>query len=288
MYEWHNDTFKMSAHREKCKQWYTNNHDKILEIVEINKQSRKNDPTKFDAVAKNIQSAHRANRSKCDFSLLKDYVSSDDFNRLCNGEITTKDNINIKCPLCGNISSHSLNNVFRIRTSSLRYNIPMCAKCKNLYTSSKYEQEIADFISTFYDGECIRNSREIISPLELNLYYPEKKIAIEFNGYYWHSENGKPRDYHYNKFKLCKENNILLVSIFESAWLANKDNIELYLADIFNGIENKLSFNEKATLMNNNYPSNKYYKMSLDYIEDYFIYRGTCVYTCGYSVISNV
>ena len=288
MYAWHDDSLKMAAHREKCIQWCDNHHDKMLEIAEINRQSRKNGPAKFAAIAKNVQSAHRANRSNCDFSLLKDHVSSDDFSRLCNGEITTRDIINIKCPVCGNTSPHTLHNVFRIRTNSLRYNIPMCPKCKSLYASSKYEQEIADFISTFYDGECIRNSREIISPLELDLYYPGKKIAIEFNGDYWHSENGKPRDYHYSKFKQCQSLEILLVSIFESAWQAKKDDIKSYLADIFNNVENRLSFNEEITLMDNNYPSYKYYKLQLEHIEDYFIYRGCRVYTCGYSVISNV
>ena len=80
----------------------------------------------------------------------------------------------------------------------------------NIQSFSKYEQEIADFISTFYTGECIRNSHSIIAPLELDLYYHEKKIAIEFNGDYWHDENHKPKDYHYNKFKMCYNKGIIL------------------------------------------------------------------------------
>ena len=67
-----------------------------------------------------------------------------------------------------------------------------------------------------------------------------KKIAIEFNGDYWHDENHKPRDYHYNKFNLCREKNILLVSIFESEWNNRKDDIKQYLLDLFSCRENSL------------------------------------------------
>ena len=283
MYAWHNDSIKMASHREKCKQWCDNHHDKMLEIAEINKQHRNNNPEKFDAIAKNIQSAHRANRSKCDFSLLKDYVSSDDFNRLCNGEITTSDIINIKCPLCGNISPHVLHNVFRIRTSSLRYNIPMCTKCKNLYASSKYEQEIADYISIFYDGELVRNSREIISPLELDLYYPEKKIAIEYNGDYWHSSEFKDDKYHYIKFIECRKNDILLISIFEYEWNNRKDLIKSYIIDTFNGITNELSFLDDY--MNNNYPCRQTIINTNETLAMHYIKDGLLVYTCGFSKI---
>ena len=85
------------------------------------------------------------------------------------------------------------------------------------------------------------------------------KIAIEFNGDYWHDENHKSNDYHYNKFNLCMEKNILLVSIFESEWNSRKDEIKKYLLDLFSYRENSLSFNAEHTMMNNNYPSINHY-----------------------------
>ena len=156
----------------------------------------------------------------------------------------------------------------------------------NIQSFSKYEQEIADFISTFYTGECIRNSHSIIAPLELDLYYHEKKIAIEFNGDYWHDENHKPKDYHYNKFKMCYNKGIILVSIFESEWHARELVIKQYLKDLFSCKENCISFNNKTSLMNNNYPMPNCTEHQLnDVIDDYYSYdkRNIRVYTCGYS-----
>jgi len=158
----------------------------------------------------------------------------------------------------------------------------------NIRSFSKYEQDIADFISAFYNGECIRNSRSIISPLELDLYYPEKKIAIEFNGDYWHDENHKHTNYHYNKFKMCYDKGIILVSIFELEWHAKELFIKQYLKDLFSDKENYISFNNDMSLMNNNYPIPNCTEHKLnDIICDYYNYdkRNIKVYTCGYSRI---
>ena len=112
-----------------------------------------------------------------------------------------------------------------------------------------------------------------------------KKIAIEFNGDYWHDENHKQRDYHYNKFNLCREKNILLVSIFELEWNSRKDDIKQYLLDLFSNIENSISFNDEHTVMNNNYPSINHYLVTESYV-DHIYYNGhSNVYTCGYSKI---
>ena len=278
-------------------QWLKDNPDKVDDIIFNRKQTMSiiNMPDIYNNNSKlyynkriNIINNLKTNPTH-DFIVFLNILHESQTELLLNGNIKSHDTIITKCPRCGNYCGHILKNTFAISKGIFKHGSPpMCNNCVYNFKASKDEQEIADFISTFYSGECIRNSRNIISPQELDLYYPEKKIAIEFNGDYFHSDNNKPRDYHYNKFKLCKENNILLVSIFESAWLEKKDHIKSYLTDIFNGIENKLSYNEKATLMDNNYPSNKYYKMTLDYIEDCFIYRKNHVYTCGYSVIPNV
>lgn len=150
------------------------------------------------------------------------------------------------------------------------------------HQSSSYEDEIANYVSTFYDGELIRNDRTILNGKELDLYYPDKNIAIEFNGDYFHSNDKKCNNYHINKYIKCKENNILLVSIFEYEWNNKKDNIKNYLYDLFNNKENNLSFNEDHSLMNNNYPSFKYYKYNNNFIEDFYVYNKLKIFTCGY------
>mgnify|MGYP003291835039 CR=1 FL=1 len=287
-YAWYNNHEKVEARNEKCRQWHRDHPNKAREIADVNKESRANNPEKYKAIAEHIQNAHRNNRLKCDFSALKDYVDCDTFNKLCNGEILSSDQISVYCPICGSPHKCALHNVYKLKSNTLKRNtVPICPSCLLSLTSSKYEQEITDFIRTFYTGKFIRNTRKIISPLELDIYYPDKNIAIEFNGDYWHSEEFRDRDYHYSKFNKCKESNILLVSIFESEWNSNNTAIKQYLCDLFSDKENDISFNEDKTLMNNDYPSPRYYQLVYDHIDYYTIYKIYKVFHCGYSKFSS-
>ena len=199
--------------------------------------------------------------------------------KLNSGEIKVDSIVETKCPKCGKYDIHSFNNVYHLKSET--YTPRLCHSCYKSLSTSKYEDEIADYISTFYSGELVRNSRNIISPLELDLYYPEKKIAIEFNGDYWHNEYRVTSDYHYKKFKKCFDSGIILVSIFEHEWLSNKDSIKDYLIDLFNGIDNKLSF-VSNDVMNNNYPLMKSIVIT-DTIDDVYNTNNYTIHHCGFS-----
>jgi hypothetical protein len=101
-------------------------------------------------------------------------------------------------------------------------------KLYNLYSiefpkqsQSYYEIIIIDF---FHSENMIYNSRTIIPPYEIDIYFPDYNLAVEINGNYWHSElNGKDNRYHYNKYKLCKQKNIQLIQIFEDEIVNKKD-----------------------------------------------------------------
>jgi GR25 family glycosyltransferase involved in LPS biosynthesis len=72
---------------------------------------------------------------------------------------------------------------------------------------------------------------------ELDIYIPEMNLAIEFNGLYWHSELFKDKNYHYNKWKLCQDNTIRLVTICEDDWNLKQDIVKSI-------IKNKLGVNQ--------------------------------------------
>ena len=95
--------------------------------------------------------------------------------------------------------------------------------------SSRAEKEIVEFIKEHYQGEVITNSRSIISPKELDIYIPEKNLAIEFNGLLWHSYGKKiynnseenhlfQKFRHLKKTKACEEKKINLLHVFENEW----------------------------------------------------------------------
>jgi hypothetical protein len=102
--------------------------------------------------------------------------------------------------------------------SNQSYNF-FCEKHVNSW-SSKGEIELHDYIQSVYSGE-IKKLK--IEKRELDIYLPEKNLAIEFNGLYWHSDNFKDKFYHYNKWKFCKDNNIHLITIWEDDWNFKKD-----------------------------------------------------------------
>ena len=107
-----------------------------------------------------------------------------------------------------------------------------CPECAGKNVSQK-EIEMATYIENILPKGCqiIRNSREIIPPKEIDLYIPQKKIAVEFNGLYWHSEQfEKDKNYHYNKWKKCQEQGIQLITVWEDDWRDKRDVVKKILA----------------------------------------------------------
>lgn len=89
--------------------------------------------------------------------------------------------------------------------------------------------------------EVITNSRKIIPPKELDLYIPEKNLAIEFNGTYYHNnstEIAKNNSYEKLKTMECEKRGIFLYHIYEWEWLQNRQ-------QILNQLDNLLGLSKK-------------------------------------------
>lgn len=141
-----------------------------------------------------------------------------------------------------------------------------CVVCFPKYRS-KGEVEVAEFVEAL--GFSIINSeRSIISPLELDIFVPCKKIAIEYNGLYWHSEEKKGKNAHHEKWKKCKEAGIHLITIWEDDWIFKKEIVKNMLRHKL-GVSDKIriyarkctastiSFQEAAEFLNNNHIQGK-------------------------------
>lgn len=79
---------------------------------------------------------------------------------------------------------------------------------------SNEEREMSNFVSNL-GFKVVQNDRTILKPKELDIYIPEKNLAIEYCGAYWHSELYKDSKYHYEKWKKCKENNVKLLTFWD-------------------------------------------------------------------------
>jgi hypothetical protein len=93
----------------------------------------------------------------------------------------------------------------------------------NFY-SSKFEQEVEEYIKELGITNYEKNIRSIKGITELDFFLPDYNIAIECNGVYYHSTLYKGKKYHQEKTLKCKQNNVHLIHIWEDQWL-NKNSI---------------------------------------------------------------
>jgi hypothetical protein len=113
-------------------------------------------------------------------------------------------------------------------------NIPRCPTCYPPSVQGKEEKELLAWIKEILpDTEIIQNTRRLIKPLEIDIYLPEYKLAIEMNELYWHSElttkGVRDSQYHLNKLSSCKELGISLIHIFDFEWINKKQIIKSIL-----------------------------------------------------------
>lgn len=95
------------------------------------------------------------------------------------------------------------------------------------------EIEITNYIKTIYDKVIITNTRQIITPYELDIYLPDIRLAIEFDGNYWHDKNNQIKEN--RKDKMCLDRQIYLIHIWEDDWLNNREHELARIKDYIRG-----------------------------------------------------
>jgi len=117
----------------------------------------------------------------------------------------------------------------------------LCTICNPINShQSDTENKLLDFIKENYSIEIIENSRNIINPYELDIYIPKLKLALEFNGIYWHNELYKDKNYHILKTELCEEKGIHLVHIWEDDWNNKQDIVKSMILNKLGKTANKI------------------------------------------------
>ncbi len=117
--------------------------------------------------------------------------------------------LRIKCPKHG---------YFEVVASSFLRgsSCPECYPATHLVSNA--ERQLVGYLRTL-GGLGIQTSVRGLLPKnqELDIYLPEKKVAIEVNGIYWHTENfGKDASYHINKTRNCQKAGIRLLHFWDS------------------------------------------------------------------------
>jgi hypothetical protein len=132
-----------------------------------------------------------------------------------------------KCKKCGNEWEPTFNSSFSFDRCNVCFPIGYPFLC----STSKKELELLDFIKKY---SYFSKTRKILHGLELDMYSDSLKLAIEFNGIYYHSElAGKDSKYHLNKTEMCEKENIRLIHISEYEFDYKKELIFSMLQSIF-------------------------------------------------------
>jgi hypothetical protein len=170
---------------------------------------------------------------------------------------------------CGHIFEIS-HDLFRSR---IKYNNNSCLICypKGELVSIK-EKDVVEFISSLSD-KYILNSRNLIDGKEIDIYLPDYKLGIEFNGLYWHSDKFKEKTYHYNKTLMCKKNDIHLLHIWEDDWVNKNDIIKSIIKNKMSKITTRIFARKCSIVEVSNSISNKF-------LDDNHIQGGTNASRC--------
>lgn len=97
-----------------------------------------------------------------------------------------------------------------------------CPKCGLI--ESRGENELYEYICSLIGKKKVEHSnRTILDGYEIDIFIPDYKIGIEYNGLKWHSEKFRDRNYHLMKTELANKKGIKLIQIFEDEYFSRKD-----------------------------------------------------------------
>ena len=121
--------------------------------------------------------------------------------------------------------------------------IELCTNLLPVQKSISKNTSLEVFIKNILDEYnilYIENDRTILDGKEIDIYIPDKKIGIECNGIYWHSDKCKPKIYHYDKYIYCKRNKIQLLTIWEDQILKKSNIIKSIILSKLGIYENRI------------------------------------------------
>ena len=215
---------------EFVKEKYGSQSNVIKENI-IKKYGSYSEHAKSCAVKKSMTSKMNA------FNAIKEKAKSLGFTVLSEDpNIKSYEDIELKCDRCGRIFK-------RYRDSINHYylrNLPFCPHCdyKNLTFRSGGERELVEEIQKFYDDEIRLNKH--ISNYEVDILILDKKIAIDYNGVYWHSEKFKAKNAHKEKKYAIESAGYKFIQIWEDDW---KDPVKKEI--ILSRLKSKLGMAER-------------------------------------------
>jgi hypothetical protein len=119
---------------------------------------------------------------------------------------------------CGELFTPQINNVLG--------NTRSCGCIKSLP-----QREILDFVRSFCP-DAVHNDRKQLGGLELDVWIPSRKMAIEYCGLFWHGERMRDNasKLHLEKLEVAERAGVRLITIFEDEWTQQNATVRKFLA----------------------------------------------------------
>ena len=181
----------------------------------------------YSVTPNSFQQGHRCSKcvGQCSIQAKEQFLELlvKDGYELLSEYIDTKVKVKLKCP-----NDHEWD-VIPNNFVSKYSRCPHCA-------GSTGQRLLQEMLLEYNFGKVIYNDRKVLDGLELDIYYPELSIAIEYQGNYWHSLQ-KTIINDKRKKKLCKEKGIKLIEVWDDDFLKNSQSIS---ENIYNKINDKV------------------------------------------------
>ncbi len=138
--------------------------------------------------------------------------------------INNKTKVKVLCPN---------NHVYTTRPDNFKTGY-RCIHCQG----STGQRQLQKMLSEHIKEDVIYNDRTILDGLELDIYYPELKFAIEYQGDYWHN---RPEHRERDRIKkgLCIKKGIKLVEIWDSNFMNDMSNVTMDMVFMIKQISNR-------------------------------------------------
>lgn len=120
-----------------------------------------------------------------------------------------------------------------------------CPACGQVL--SKGENEAFELIKQ-HCPDAQQRVRDVIPPLELDIYIPSLKLAIEYNGEFWHSVDKKGKNYHLNKRHSCEAVGVRLISVCETDWKTKRERVERIILNAIGKTSGKTVYARKCAI----------------------------------------
>jgi len=200
-----------------------------------------------------IEQANKTHKYKYDYSKTK-YVSA-------------TEHVEIICPEHGPFFKSPDNHLSKEQG---------CPKCSAIGSKQEtFIKEILDEYKIVYKN----NDRQILEGKELDFYIPDKKIGIELNGLYWHSEKFIKNSYHLDKLNRCNEKDIKLIQFFEDEVNEKPEIVKSMILNIIGETKNKI-FARKCVIKEITY------KESISFLNENHM-QGNCMSLLRYGLFYN-